>query len=126
MEAWNWANDPTQYETDMASFGDRVEIPWETVRDNYREHMKVAVEYGKIPNPRMVTGIRNYAEYGIMPGHVLTALITNDLRGTFNRADRTNAALIPEWITWTWNYAPGIFSVNSVAKMIEHCRRMTD
>mgnify|MGYP003656530697 CR=1 FL=1 len=24
MEAWNWANDPTQYETDMASFGDRV------------------------------------------------------------------------------------------------------
>jgi hypothetical protein len=120
MEAWNWENDPPEYDEN------KVLVPLETVRDRYRKHVNTAVQYGKIPNPRMVSGIRNYADYGIMPGHFLTALITNDLRGTFNRADRTNAALIPEWRTWTWTYAPSCFSVNSVAKMVEHCRRMTD
>ena len=56
MEAWNWANDPTQYETDMASFGDRVEIPWETVRDNYRinyERLKRYVQSSR-PDKRSV------------------------------------------------------------------------
>jgi hypothetical protein len=123
MKSWDWASDPPEHETDEN--GNEVLIPWETVRDRYREHVNTAVEYGKIPNPKMVIGIRNYADYGIMPGHFLTALITNDLRGTFNRADETNRELIPEWLTWTWNYAPGIFAVNSVDEMVEHCRKMT-
>jgi hypothetical protein len=124
MEAWNWANDPPEYERDEN--GKKVLIPWKTVRDRYREHVNTSVAYGKIPNQKMVTGIRNYADYGIMPGQFLIALITNDLRETFNRADQTNKPLIPEWLTWTWWDAPGIFSVNSKDKMVEHCRKMRD
>ena len=126
MEAWNWANDPPTYEEDEN--GNKVLIPWKTVKERYQEHVNTSVAYGKIPNksPRMATSIRNYADYGIMPGHFFTALFTNDLRGTFNRADETNRELIPEWLTWTHWDAPGCFAVKSVDGMVEHCRKMID
>lgn len=137
MEAWNWASDPPTYDTvwedgeiakDENGKNKKVFVPWQTVKERYREHVNTSVAYGKIPNksPRMATSIRNYADYGIMPGHFLTALFTNDLRGTFRHADGTNRELIPEWLTWTWWDAPGCFSFNSVDGMVEHCRKMID
>jgi len=123
MKSWDWASDPPEYEKDEN--GNKVLIPWETVRDRYWEHVNTSVAYGKIPNHKMVTSIRNYADYGIMPGHFLTALISNDLRETFNRADETNRGLIREWLTWTHWDAPGCFSVKSVDDMLVHCRKMT-
>lgn len=42
------------------------------------------------------------------PGDFLIAIITNDLRGAVNRADSTNAPLIPTYVRWLFNRAPGI------------------
>ena len=118
MKSWDWATDPPEYDED------KVLIPWETVRDTYREHVRRSTAYGKIPNQKMVTGVRNYVEYGIMPGDFLTGLFSNDLRETFNRADPTNRELIPEWLTWThWDAPSDLFG--SKDKMVEHCRKMT-
>jgi hypothetical protein len=118
MKSWDWANDPPEYDED------KVLIPWETVRDTYREHVRRSTAYGKIPNPKSVTTVRNYVEYGIMPGDFLTGLFSNDLRETFNRADPTNRELIPEWLTWThWDAPSDLFG--SKDKMVEHCRKMT-
>ena len=121
MKSWDWASDPPEYEKDAD--GNKVLIPWKTVRERYQEHMKTSVAYGKIPNQKMVAGVRNYAEYGIMPGHFLTALFSNNLRGTFNHADETNRELIPEWLTWIhWDILHNL--VTSLDGMREHCRKM--
>jgi hypothetical protein len=59
-------------------------------------------------------GIRRYYQDGIPPGHFLTAIIDNDLKGVFARADEINKAAIEQilmWFRWhppagTWGY-PG-------------------
>ena len=132
MKSWDWANDPPTYDTvwedgeiakDENGKDKKVFVPWQTVRERYQEHMRTSVAYGKIPNQKMVAGVRNYAEYGIMPGHFLTALFSNNLRGTFNHADETNRELIPEWLTWIhWDIPHNL--VTSLDGMREHCRKM--
>jgi hypothetical protein len=54
----------------------------------------------------MVGGLRRYIEHGIPPGSFLTALLSNDLRGTFERADDENRAAVENWIRFLYNYAP--------------------
>ena len=54
----------------------------------------------------MVAGIKRYVENRIRPGHFLTALLSNDLSGTFNRADGTNEPLIRDWVVWVYNEMP--------------------
>ena len=132
MKSWDWANDPPTYDTvwedgeiakDENGKDKKVFVPWETVRERYQEHVRTSVAYGKIPNQKMVTGVRNYAEYGIMPGDFLLGLFSNDLRETFTRADPTNGKLIPEWLIWMhWDAPSSLFG--SKDKMVEHCRKM--
>ena len=61
-------------------------------------------EYG-IPG-YMHGAIVRYYEEGIPPGDFLTALINNDLRETFLRADDTNAQCVKSYVTWFFNQAP--------------------
>ena len=72
--------------------------------------MKVLTEYNinyaTAPNQKMVPAIKRYVENRIEPGHFLTALLSNDLMGTFSRADETNGSLIREWVIWMWNDMP--------------------
>jgi len=64
------------------------------------------IDYETAPNQSMVPGIKRYVENRIRPGHFLTALLSNDLTGTFNRADGTNEPLIREWVRWVYNEMP--------------------
>lgn len=54
----------------------------------------------------MIGGLRRYIEDGIPPGSFLTALLSNDLRGTFERADEENSARVGDWVRFLYNYAP--------------------
>lgn len=54
----------------------------------------------------MVGGLRRYIEHGIPPGHFLTAVLSNDLRGAFERGDDINRAAVENYVRFLYNYAP--------------------
>ena len=60
----------------------------------------------KVPNPRMIDGVRNYLEKGRAPGDFLLAVITNDLKRACERADLHNQHLLYDWVFFFYNYAP--------------------
>ena len=55
----------------------------------------------------MQGSIVRYYENGIRPGHFLTAVIDNDLRGAIERADDINVNLLKAYVMWFYNCAPG-------------------
>jgi hypothetical protein len=77
------------------------------------------IDYSTAPNQSMIHGIRRYVEHGIMPGHFLTALLSDKLTDTFARADGTNTPLIKEWVRWVYNEMPSDL-VGSLDRMAAH------
>ena len=65
------------------------------------------INYATAPNQKMVPAIKRYVENRIEAGGFLTALFSNDLSGTFNRADGTNEPLIRDWVVWVHTEMPG-------------------
>jgi len=61
-------------------------------------------EYG-IPK-YMHGGIIRFYENGIAPGHFLSAVINNDLKEVFVRADNTNEECVKAYVMWFYNCAP--------------------
>lgn len=78
-----------------------------TERRNTKETELAAslTRYG-IPK-HMHGGVIRYVVYGIEPGHFLDALMSNDLKEAFGRADEENIAAMHAWIKWFYNEAPG-------------------
>lgn len=54
----------------------------------------------------MVHGVLGFIERGEPVGGFLSALFSNDLRGTFERADDVNQRAVLAYITFLYNYAP--------------------
>lgn len=54
----------------------------------------------------MVAVVVGYIENGQPVGHFLSALFSNDLRGTFERADEANRRSIEMYLRFLYNYAP--------------------
>lgn len=50
--------------------------------------------------------LERYIENGLPPGHFLTAVLTNDLFGAFNRADEENEKAVGDYVRWLYNHAP--------------------
>lgn len=63
-------------------------------------------QYEAIPQ-HMQEAIRRYIVQGLAPGHFLSAVIKNDLRGAVNYADAVNLPLIKLYVQWFYNVAPG-------------------
>lgn len=63
-------------------------------------------EYSAIPE-RMQDAIKRYVIDRCRPGDFLTAVITNDLRGAAGTADADNLQLLPLYVRWFYNRAPG-------------------
>ena len=61
----------------------------ETLEKRFRQHG--LPEY-------MFSGLELYVRRGVLPGSFLTALLRNDLHGSFRQADPTNSKLIREWV----------------------------
>lgn len=51
-------------------------------------------------------GVKRYIEKGIEPGSFLTAIICNDLKESFGRADETNRARMFDIVGFFYNEAP--------------------
>lgn len=63
-------------------------------------------EYTKIPQ-HMQDALVRYVEQGIKPGHFLSAVICNDLFEAVGHADATNLPILPVYVRWFYNIAPG-------------------
>ena len=77
--------------------------------------------YAKVPVPHMAAGLQRYIERGIPPGHFLTALLSNDLIGAYNRADDENTAAMRLWVRFMyWELPHGSYgSPQAVEAWIE-------
>lgn len=51
-------------------------------------------------------GMRRYLLQGIPPGDFLTALLSNDLRRTFERGDDVNQLAVLDYLKFLYNHAP--------------------
>jgi hypothetical protein len=67
--------------------------------------MHAIVNRYNIPAPTMAALLR-YVNKGYMPGHFLTAVLTNDLFGAVGRADVDNIVALPEIVKFVYNEVP--------------------
>ena len=64
------------------------------------------IKYELLPEHIRI-GMRLYIEEGVQPGHFLTAVICNDLKESFARADDTNRMRMFDVVRFMYNVAPG-------------------
>ena len=63
------------------------------------------LNYDKLPSG-LVPGMQLYIEEGVQPGSFLTAVLCNNLRESFAKADDFNQKLMFEIVKWMWNEIP--------------------
>jgi len=68
--------------------------------------MPFQMDYSKVPAHHMVEGVRRWIEDGRC-GDFLRAVVSNDLFQACGRADDINRPLLPEWVRFFYNHAPG-------------------
>lgn len=66
-----------------------------------------AEKFQSLVPEHMQAGLMLYLEHGVLPGSFLTAVLENDLKGAFGRADHINESRIKDIVTFLYNYAPG-------------------
>lgn len=54
-----------------------------------------------------VSGLAAYIFRGKRPGHFLCAVLANDLKESYARADETNLPRLRDYVSFLYNYAPG-------------------
>lgn len=62
-------------------------------------------DWSLIP-PHMHEAVRRYVERHEPVGDFLTAVLSNDLRGAYSRADSDNIVHLPDYVTFLYNYVP--------------------
>ena len=95
-----------------------VDYPMQTSdRNTYRTNLQKRLTQYQIPE-HMHHGVIDYVTDGHPVGNFLGALLSNDLRSTFNHADDYNKERISNWIAFLWNCVPSACwgSPNAVAK----------
>jgi hypothetical protein len=55
----------------------------------------------------MIASLQRYIEKRIQPGGFLTAVLSNDLLGACERADDDNLRILPAYMGYLYNEAPG-------------------
>ena len=67
--------------------------------------MPLHPNYSKLPS-HIQKGVQRYIEHGVKPGDFLTAVICNDLKESFARADETNIERMFDIVSFFYNEAP--------------------
>lgn len=62
-------------------------------------------EWSLIPD-YMRDGVELYVMHGIPPGSFMTAVLSNDLKEAFARADDQNTAAMRGWVQFLYNFTP--------------------
>lgn len=78
------------------------------------------IPYETVPVAYMADAVKNYLEHGLHPGSFLAALLSNDLKETFARADDENGRAVRKWVIWLWNNAPSQ-AWGSAQRVVEWC-----
>lgn len=63
------------------------------------------IDWNSVP-PDSWGGIHRYISAGILPGDFLTAIISNDLKESYARADDVNVHYIRNYVMFFYQYAP--------------------
>jgi len=63
------------------------------------------INYDSLPE-HMRGSIKRYIDNGVPPGDFLQAVLSNDLKESFSRADDKNIAAMFDWVCFLYNYAP--------------------
>ena len=61
--------------------------------------------YGGLP-VGLREGVQRYIEHGVIPGDFLQAVISNDLKESFGKADIHNRERMFDIVSWFYNNAP--------------------
>lgn len=64
------------------------------------------MNYATLPNPAMAEGLQGWFEQGIPVGDFLTAVLSNNLRESFGRADHINVRCLHQLVQWLYWEAP--------------------
>jgi len=67
-----------------------------------KDLLGIAMRHG-LPNG---DDLVRYIEEGVPTGSFLRALISNDLRGTYDAADQENTAAVRNYVLFLYNHAP--------------------
>ena len=67
--------------------------------------MPYTINYDRLP-PHIRDGVKRYIEHGIKPGDFLTAVIQNNLKESFARADETNIERMFDIVSFLYNEVP--------------------
>lgn len=70
-----------------------------------RPYYDPMADWDLIPS-HMHGAVRRYVMHGIAPGQFLTAVLCNDLKEAFARADDDNTAAMLGWVRFMHNYMP--------------------
>ena len=70
-----------------------------------KRQFEASLERSNIPAP-MKGAVSRYILKGIPPGHFLEAVICNDLRGAFARADEENKPRLEDYLALLYNDVP--------------------
>ena len=85
----------------------KVTSPVHKYVDNQRKGIRMfEVDWTRVPVPYMTDGLKLYVERGILPGHFLIALLSNDLLEAYRRADDNNTAAMRDWAAFLHNQLP--------------------
>lgn len=68
--------------------------------------MKSVEENYSILPEHMRGAARDYVERGLAPGSFLTAVLSNNLKEAFGRADHINTQSMSDWARWLIWYCP--------------------
>lgn len=95
------------------------------MRDKIREQLRAfrlqgRSTYNKVPD-HLHDGIVAYIVDGIIPGGFFTAVVCNDLRGAFERADQISINYMKAILTYMYCYAPST-CWGSVERMVKWVR----
>ena len=85
------------------------------------ERMQVLARQYHVPD-YMMDGLHLYLTQGIPPGSFLTAVLSNDLMGSVERADTNNRHALIGWVQLLYNEMPSFSwgSPEKVQQWIEH------
>jgi len=56
--------------------------------------------------PGVIESLKNYVEVGVPPGGFLEAVLSNDLKEAFGRADINNRYAMFDIVSYCWNHIP--------------------
>lgn len=77
------------------------------------------ISYNLLPE-HIQDRMRLYVEQGIKPGGFCTAVLSNDLKGAFRRADHINVARMRDIVCWLYSQCPATAQGNA-EKVREWC-----